>query len=84
MLKPVIQIKRDILYVKLEDGVLQKLHSNLYTYTKDGAGIEFVANFSTPAVGGYVVLVPPEAPVYLTETEFKIAYAEQPDSTSIA
>lgn len=56
-------------------GNLRKQHSNLYTYAEDAQhALEFVANFGTPAVNGYIVQVEGDAPVYMNEAEFNRAY----------
>lgn len=56
-------------------GTLRKQHSNLYTYSEDADyALEFVANFGTPAVNGYIVQVEGDAPIYMNEAEFNRAY----------
>lgn len=56
-------------------GNLRKQHSNLYTYAEDDQyALEFVANFGTPAVNGYIVQVEGDAPIYLNEAEFNQKY----------
>lgn len=81
MLKTALQIARSIVYVRIkaekDGGELTKIHSVLYTYAEGDNKIEFVANFGTPAVGGYVVQIEGDAPVYLTKQEFDRQYIEQ-------
>lgn len=75
MLKEAYQRQRRVLCIQITtDGVLRKQHSNLYHYTLDGAALEFVANFGTPAVNGYIVQIEGDAPIYLSEAEFNQQY----------
>lgn len=80
MYKQALQKARNILYVRIKStGVLKKIHSNLYKYTEGDKEVEFVANYSSPAVNGYVVLIEGDAPIYLNEAEFGRQYMEQQD-----
>lgn len=80
MLKQAIQRARPVGYVRIKSekdgGQLTKQHSTLFTYAEGGSSIEFVANFFSPAVGGYIVQVEGDAPTYLNETEFHRQYLE--------
>ena len=85
MYKQAVQKARNIWYVKVKaTGKLVKEHSNLYRYEEDGQTVEFVANFFSPAVGGYIVLIEGDAPIYLNEAEFNRAYMEQQDGKQVS
>lgn len=75
MLHEAYQRQRRVLCIQItKDGILRRQHSNLYHYTVDDATLEFVANFGTPAVNGYIVQIEGDAPIYLSEAEFNQQY----------
>lgn len=81
MFKQAIQKARGVTYVKVkETGKLTKRHSNLHIYEEDGTSVEFVANFGSPAVGGYIVCIDNDAPCYYTQHEFHRSYMESQDA----
>lgn len=77
MFRQVVQRARPVKAVQVkEEGELRKLHSNLYTYQEGDDKVEFVANFAAPAVNGWIVCLENDAPVFLSDNEFRTQYVE--------
>lgn len=76
-MKQAHQKARNVCYVKIKDvDALVKEHSTLFRYTEGGETIQFVANFGVPAVGGYIVQIEGDAPIYMSKAEFDRQYVE--------
>lgn len=65
---------QSMFYVEIEHE-FTKVHSNLYRYEKNGAPLEFVSNV-TPAVGGFIVALNAEPPIFVGKEEFHNKYLE--------
>lgn len=50
-----------------------KVHSNVYNYSEGNHFIEFVGNVA-PAVGGYIVQINDEPPMFVPKEEFHAKY----------
>lgn len=79
MWRKAIPVVRNVVFVQIQPepvGLLVRKHSNLYSYTENGLTVEFVQVTSAPAVGGFIVVIDQDAPIFLNQAEFARQYVE--------